>query len=197
MSINPLKHKQQRVAVFVDVQNMYYSAKNLYGAKVDFGSILREGVQDRLLIRAFAYGIKADVGLEKEFFDALYYRGFEVRLKDLQVFYDGSKKGDWDVGLCMDVVRMLPKIDAMILVSGDGDYVPLLDYAKSQGVKTEVIAFKKTGSSMLFEAADEIMDLSENPSKFIIKPKLSLVGKPRNENNSPKNTFRPQSNKTN
>ncbi len=72
------KHKEQRVGVFLDVQNMYYSAKNLFGSKVDFGKVLKEAVGPRKLVRAFAYVIKADVGAEKEFFEALAQRGFEV-----------------------------------------------------------------------------------------------------------------------
>ncbi len=162
------RHKQQRVAVFVDIQNMYYSAKNLYSAKVDFRAVLGEGVDNRQLIRAFAYVIKADVGTERDFFDALYKIGFEVKEKELQVFYDGAKKGDWDVGLCMDVVRMVSKIDVMVLVSGDGDYVDLLQYAHSQGVRTEVIAFGKTASAKLFEEADYVIDMSKLPQKFLI-----------------------------
>jgi uncharacterized LabA/DUF88 family protein len=163
------KHKEQRVGVFVDVQNMYYSAKNLYSAKVDFGKVLREGVAGRKLIRAFAYVIKADVGAEQVFFDALTQQGYEVRTKDLQIFYGGAKKGDWDVGLCMDVIRMLSKIDAMVLVSGDGDYTDLLDYAHSQGVRTEVIAFSQTASSKLLEKADTFIDMKAHAKKFLIK----------------------------
>jgi uncharacterized LabA/DUF88 family protein len=166
--MNPAQHKEQTVAVFVDVQNMYYSAKNLYGAKVDFGKVLNVAVARRKLIRAFTYVIKADVGAEKDFFDALTKIGYEVRTKDLQVFYGGAKKGDWDVGLCMDVIRMLPKIDVMVLVSGDGDYTDLLEYAQSQGVRTEVIAFSKTGSSRLFETADYTIDMCKEPEKYLI-----------------------------
>ncbi|MFZ5424632.1 MAG: NYN domain-containing protein [Patescibacteria group bacterium] len=163
------QHEQQRVAVFVDVQNLYYSAKNLFQAKVDFGNVLTESVGHRRLIRAFAYVIKADVGAEKEFFEALYQRGFEVREKELQIFYGGAKKGDWDVGICMDIVRMLPKIDTMILVSGDGDYTDVLDYSRSQGVRTEVVAFAKTASSRLIEEAEHFLDMSQEPGKFLIK----------------------------
>ncbi len=163
-----VKHKEQRVAVFVDVQNMYYSAKNLYQAKVDFGAVLNEAVAGRKLVRAFAYVIKADVGAEAEFFEALSKRGYEVREKGLQTFYDGSKKGDWDVGLCMDIVRMLQKIDVVVLASGDGDYAEMLEYAQSQGVRTEIIAFGKSASSKLFDTADEIIDMGENPKKFLI-----------------------------
>ncbi len=166
--MNTRRHKEQKVAVFVDVQNMYYSAKNLFSAKVNFGKVLEEAVSGRRLVRAFAYVIKADVGAEKDFFGALEKFGFEVRQKELQIFYGGTKKGDWDVGLCMDVVRMIPKIDAMVLVSGDGDYTDLLEYARSRGVRTEVIAFGQTGSSRLFEEADEVTDMSQNQAKFLI-----------------------------
>lgn len=162
------QHKEQKVGVFVDVQNMYYSAKNLYQSKVDFGKILQAGVAGRKLIRAFAYVIKADVGAEKEFFGALEKIGFEVRTKDLQTFYGGAKKGDWDVGLCMDVVRLIPKIDVMVLVSGDGDYTDLLEYARSQGVKSEIIAFGRTMSSKLDNTADFIVDMDKDIERFLI-----------------------------
>jgi len=164
----PSQHKEQRVGVFVDVQNMYYSAKNLYASKVDFGKVLMAAVSGRRLIRAFAYVIKADVGAEKEFFGALEKMGYEVREKELQVFYDGAKKGDWDVGLCMDVVRLIPKMDVMVLVSGDGDYTELLEYARSQGVRSEVISFGQTSSGRLLEKTDFFLDMSKFAQKFLI-----------------------------
>ncbi len=180
--MNEINYREQRVAVFVDVQNMYYSAKNLYSSKVDFGRVLQQAVGPRKLVRAFAYVIKADVGLEKEFFDALDKIGFEVREKELQTFVDGTKKGDWDVGICMDIVRMLPKVDAIVLVSGDGDYYDLLEYSKSRGVRAEVIAFGKTGSSKLFDSADNVFDMCKFPQKFLIgKPKINF-NRPPNEN---------------
>ncbi|MEK7595016.1 MAG: NYN domain-containing protein [Patescibacteria group bacterium] len=162
-------HKEQRVGVFVDVSNMYYSAKNLFSAKVDFSKVLREGVSARKLVRAFAYVIKADVGSEKDFFEALSKQGFEVRTKELQTFYGGAKKGDWDVGLCMDVIRLIDKIDVMVLVSGDGDYVDLLDYAISRGVRAEVIGFGRNTSGKLIETADDFTDMDKVPSVFLIR----------------------------
>ena len=147
---------------------MYYSAKNLYQAKVDFGKVLREAVARRRLVRAFAYVIKADVGAEKDFFEALSLQGFEVRTKELQTFYGGAKKGDWDVGICMDAIRLMEKIDVMVLVSGDGDYVDLLDYARSRGVRTEVIAFGRNTSGKLIDQVDDFTDLDKLPS-FLIK----------------------------
>ena len=176
------KHKEQRVAVFVDVQNMYYSAKNLYSAKVDFGKVLKDGVSGRRLIRAFAYVIKADVGAEKEFHEALSSQGFEVRIKELQVFYGGAKKGDWDVGLCMDAVRMMSKIDVMVLVSGDGDYMDLIEYARSQGVRTEAIAFEKTASGKLMETVDSFTNMSDDPKKYLITQRRYIPQAPGNTN---------------
>lgn len=148
---------------------MYYSAKNLYQAKVDFSKVLREAVAKRMLVRAFAYVIKADVGSEQDFFDALSLQGYEVRAKELQTFFGGAKKGDWDVGICMDAIRLMDKIDVMVLVSGDGDYMDLLDYARSRGVRTEVIAFGRNTSGKLVETADDFIDMDKSVNQFLIR----------------------------
>jgi len=161
------QHKNQRIGVFVDVQNMYYSAKNLYGSKVNFRSILKEAISGRLLIRAIAYVIRADVKDENTFYGALEEMGFEVKSKDLQVFFGGAKKGDWDVGVAMDVMRLAPKLDTVVLISGDGDFSDLLEHAKSLGCRTEVIAFGKTTSRKLIEVADSFIDLDKR-KKFLL-----------------------------
>ena len=135
------KHKEQRVAVFVDVQNMYYSAKNLFGRKLNFGMLLKRAVGQRKLIRAIAYAIKADIAEEQNFRDALFNMGYEVKTKDLQVFYGGHKKGDWDVGIAMDTIRLAPKVDTIVLVSGDGDFADLVVYLKGMGCRVEIIGF--------------------------------------------------------
>ena len=149
----------QRIGVFVDVQNMYYSAKHLYSSKVDFKVILREAVAGRKLIRAIAYVIKADAKDENIFYETLGGIGFEVKAKDLQIFYGGAKKGDWDVGIAMDVMRLAPKLDTIVLISGDGDFSDLLDHAKSLGCRTEVMAFGKTTSHKLRDVTDLFLDL--------------------------------------
>jgi uncharacterized LabA/DUF88 family protein len=161
------RHKDQRIGLFIDVQNLYYSAKYLYNRKVNFRNILKEAISGRKLIRAIAYVIKADVKDENTFYDALEDMGFEVRTKDLQIFYGGAKKGDWDVGIAMDVMRLAPKLDTVILVSGDGDFSDLLDHAKSLGCRTEVIAFGKTTSHRLMEVTDFFIDLDKN-SKYLL-----------------------------
>jgi len=164
-----IKHLDQRVGVFVDVQNLYYSAKNLYHAKVDFGKVLKEAVGPRKLIRAIAYVIQAQLPEEKKFFAALSSQGFEVKMKDLQVFITGDKKGDWDVGLTIDAIKIAPQLDVVVFVSGDGDYVPVIEYLKYHGTQVEVIAFGETSSARLRDAADVFTDLSENRENFLIR----------------------------
>lgn len=161
--------KEQRVGVFVDVQNMYYSARHLYNSKVDFSAILKAAVAGRNVIRAIAYVIKADVKDESNFFEALENIGFEIKSKDLQVFYGGNKKGDWDVGIAMDIMKLASKLDVVVLVSGDGDFKELLDHATALGCRTEVIAFGKSASSKIKESADLFIDLDKDPKRYLIK----------------------------
>jgi uncharacterized protein (TIGR00288 family) len=167
-----LKHQDQRIGVFIDVQNMYYSARNLYGARANFGKILEQAVGDRKLIRAVAYVIKAEAPEEAKFFEALESQGFELKMKDLQVFVGGAKKGDWDVGLAIDAISMAPKLDVVVLATGDGDFVPLVQFLQLQGVRVEVIAFAETASQKLREQADDFFDLSAERSKFLLRSKM-------------------------
>jgi len=163
-------HKGQRVGVFVDVQNMYYSAKHMYSSKVNYKELLKTVVGPRTLVRAIAYVVKAEELKEATFFDALKGIGFEVKAKDLQVFAGGQRKGDWDVGIAMDCIELGPKLDTVILVSGDGDYVPLVQHLKhAVGCKVEVAAFGRSSSGKLKEAADEFIDFDKDSKKFLIK----------------------------
>ncbi len=162
------KHKGQRIAVFLDVQNLYHSAKNLYNARVDFSKVVETAVSKRNLIRSFAYVIKTKTGEEKSFFEALINLGIEIRVKDLQEFHGGLKKGDWDVGIAVDAIRMSPTLDAIVLVTGDGDFVPLVDYLKNRGKRVEVIGFERSASLKLKEAADEFINLEENSRRFLL-----------------------------
>jgi len=157
-----IKHKEQRVGVLVDVSNMYHSAKNLYKRNVDFSEVLKTAVAGRKLIRAIAYAIKTKTGEEEPFLDALVKQGFEVRVKDLQIFLSGVKKADWDVGITVDAIKLADNMDVIVLVTGDGDYLPLVEYLQhTKGCLVEVVAFQKTCSSKLMEVADDFIDLSE------------------------------------
>ena len=164
-----IKHIGQRVAVLIDVQNLYHSAKNLYQARVNFREILKLAVSQRSLIRAFAYVVKTKTGEEKPFFEALTKLGIETRVRDLQEFYGGLKKADWDVGITVDAIRIAPSVDTIILSSGDGDFLQLVEYLKNQGKRVEVIAFGKSASTKLKETADEFIDLGKSPEKYLLK----------------------------
>ncbi|MBS3156097.1 NYN domain-containing protein [Candidatus Woesearchaeota archaeon] len=161
-------YAEQRVGIFVDIQNLYYSAKHLYDKRVNFMAVLNEAVNNRKLIRAVAYVVKADELKENTFFEALSKMGFDVKAKELQIFPGGMKKGDWDVGIAVDAIQMSPKLDVVVLISGDGDYIPLVEYLKgAQGCRVEVLAFGRSTSTKLKESVDEFIDLDKN-KKYLI-----------------------------
>lgn len=169
MTLPQMKHREQRVAVFIDVQNMYHSARNLHNARVNFKAVVDAAVADRKLIRSFAYVVRTKTGEEKAFFDALTKEGIETRVKDLQEFMGGEKKADWDVGLVIDAVRTADLVDTIIIVSGDGDFVPLVDYLNGRGRRVEVVAFGRTTSQKLREAADDFLDIEEQSNTFLMR----------------------------
>lgn len=186
-------YSNQRVGIFVDVQNLYHSAKNLYHGRVNYVELMKYLVADRQLIRAMAYvvksegveppphsaaaaaesarvrtprssGGKADLSSEAAFFEALEKAGLELRMKDLQIFAGGMKKADWDVGMAVDAIRMSPFLDVVILVTGDGDFIPLVEYLKwGAGRLVVVAAFRRSASSKIQEAADQFINIEDIP----------------------------------
>ena len=165
-----IKQKEQRIGLFIDAQNLYHSANRIYNANVNFKNLLPEVIAGRKLIRSIAYVITTDTGEENPFFEALEKVGVETKTKDLQVFYGGVKKADWDVGLAVDAIRLAPKLDAIVIFSGDGDYVPLVEYLKlNAGCQVEIVSIGKTTSQRLVEVADDFFDISSNSKKFLIK----------------------------
>jgi uncharacterized LabA/DUF88 family protein len=189
-----IKHQSQRVAVFIDTQNLYHSAKHVYHqARVHFGRVVDDAVAGRSLVRAIAYVITTESGDEKNFFQALEKLGIEIKTKDLQTFVDGSKKADWDVGIAIDAARIANRVDSVILASGDGDFVPLLEYLKQAGVQTEVLAFGKSVSAKLRDAADIFTDLAESPDKYLMFPNGVQHHKPRPQRvpRQPRRNIRP------
>jgi uncharacterized LabA/DUF88 family protein len=164
-----IKHIDQRVAVFIDTQNLYHSARNLYNTKVNFGAIMDTVVGKRKLIRALAYVITTEAGDETQFFEALTKLGIETKTKDLQIFYGGAKKADWDVGMAVDAIRLAPKVDTIVLATGDGDFVPLVTFLKEHfGVQVEVISFGRSSSSKLREACEDFIDMCDTPEKYLM-----------------------------
>ena len=145
----------QRVGVFVDVQNMFYSAKHQYNAKLNFASLLEATVRGRRLVRAIAYIVQTPEIDQSAFIAMLKSTGYEVRSKELILRPDGSAKGDWDMGMAIDTIAMAPKLDVIVLVSGDGDFCALVHMLKSQGVRVEVYAFPHSVAEELKHAATE------------------------------------------
>ncbi len=161
-----LSHR--RVGVFIDVQNMYYSARNIYGSKVNFGNIVLKTLGDQRLVRAIAYTVSTKTGEELPFFEALHKMGIEVNTKELLEYDSGHKKGDWDVGITVDIIRMLDMLDVVVIVSGDGDYVPLGEYVKNRGRIFHVASFRESTSSKLVECADVYTNFSDDLPSFLI-----------------------------
>ncbi|MBI5369913.1 NYN domain-containing protein [Candidatus Uhrbacteria bacterium] len=164
------KHKDQRVGVFIDTQNMYYSARSLFQRKVHFKNIVEDAVAGRRLIRALAYVVSTKTAEEQPFFEALQKSGIETREKELMEYASGHKKADWDVGLAIDVVRMLDVLDVVVIVSGDGDFIPLVEHIQSRGRIAEVMAFGETTSTSLTNFVDDYTDLSKNKRRYLIGP---------------------------
>ena len=171
-------HAGQRIGIFIDVQNLYHSAKNLYQGRVNYKELIKYLSAGRHLIRALGYVVKSEsedvtppAGRKSEasFFDALEKEGIELRSKDLQVYPGGMKKADWDVGMAVDAIRMSRFLDVVILVTGDGDFVPLVEYLKwGIGNIVEVAGFERSTSGKLKEGTDVFIPLEEIP-RIIIK----------------------------
>ena len=163
-----IRHPEQRVAILIDTQNLYHSAKNLYKSKVNFGEVVKTALGKRKLVRALSYVVNTESGEESAFFEALEKLGIEIKTKDLQIFYGGAKKADWDVGMAIDAIKLAHKVDAIILATGDGDFIPLVEYVKSQGCQVEAITFGRSASSRLRESVDDFIDMDQDPKKFLI-----------------------------
>ena len=131
--------------------------------------MVKEALAGRVLIRAVAYVIRTESEEEKSFFEALNKIGIETKVKDIRVFAGGAKKADWDIGMAIDAIAMSEKLDTIVLATGDGDFVPLVEYLRyTQGCQVEVIAFGKSASGQLREAADDFIDICDNPRTYLI-----------------------------
>ncbi|MEZ0323147.1 MAG: NYN domain-containing protein [Hydrogenothermaceae bacterium] len=161
-------YQNQRVAVFMDVQNLYYSARDTFNRKVDFEKTLEKLINGRVLIRAIAYLVKLQGVDQKGFIHTLKQIGYQVKEKEPKIFKRVDENGiiwstvkaDWDMGIAMDAISMAEKVDVAILVSGDGDFKDLVRYLQTKGVKVEVAAFRQTVAKELIETSDEFIDLS-------------------------------------
>lgn len=162
-----IKHPDQRVAIFIDVQNLYHSARSLHQKRVNFKEVLKAATAGRKLIRAIGYVVTTKTGTEKTFLDALEKIGLETRERPLQEFYGGAKKANWDVGIVIDAIRAAEVVDVVVIISGDGDFVSLVDYLKNKGRQVEVMAFGRSTSGELRKVADDFIDL-DSSKKFLL-----------------------------
>lgn len=165
----PHQYKDQRLGIFIDIQNLYHSSKNLFGSRVNYKELLRHLSAGRKIIRVIGYVVKTETSFgEASFFDALKDAGIELRVKDIQIYPGGMKKADWDVGMAVDAIRMASFLDVVTLVTGDGDFVPLVEYLKwGMGRQVEVAAFSRTSSGRLREVADIFFPIEDIPRSLL------------------------------
>ena len=152
----------ERVGVFVDVANLLYSARTLR-TTIDFGKLLDFLRGNRRLVRAHAYcPTSPQPGDDQMFLQAVKGLGYRITTKNYKTFASGAKKADMDLDLCMDVVRLVDgkAVDCIVLVSGDSDFIPLLDYCSDHGVRVEVVAFDESMSASLRQSCDLFINLS-------------------------------------
>ncbi len=152
---------RQRVAVFVDVQNMYYAARNLYNSKLEFSKLLKFLGRGRQLCRALAYIVERPGMEQDKFIEVLRRNGYEVQKKVLIERADGSQKGDWDLGIALDAVSLADRVDAAVLVTGDGDFTTLCTYLRNRGVRVEVASFPESTAVELMKSCDHFHRLDE------------------------------------
>ncbi|TET61643.1 MAG: NYN domain-containing protein, partial [Candidatus Stahlbacteria bacterium] len=154
--------KKERIAIFVDSQNLYYSARMGYAAKVNYEKLLKLITENRNLIKAYAYIVQAPDGDVKPFATSLERIGYIVKIKDVRTRSDGSAKANWDMGMALDILGILDRVDTIILASGDGDFVPLVDFIKTKNKRVEIFAFAENTAYDLKEKADKFKPLGEN-----------------------------------
>jgi len=152
----------QRVAIAIDVSNLYYGAKSLYGTKVAYEKFISKALNNRKLVRSIAYIASRDSNNQGSFIKLLKGIGCDVRSKQVIEHSNGDMKCNWDVEIAIDAVALAPRIDTFVLASGDGDFTYLLKTLRTLGVRTEVIAFRPNTSHMLIEEADEYQDITRD-----------------------------------
>jgi uncharacterized LabA/DUF88 family protein len=160
--IIPGKQLGQRVGIFVDVQNLFYSAKHLRQSKVNYRKLIEDLTAGRKLVRAIAYLVTKPEVDQTGFVDALTKLGYEIRVKYLKIRPDGTAKGDWAMELSLDVMSIAPRLDTVTLVTGDGDYVPLVERLKILGCRTEVVGFPQNTATELMNAAHAFVAIDDS-----------------------------------
>ncbi len=157
-----------QVGIFVDTQNLYHSARDYYQRTVNFESLLKYGTQEgRELFRAISYVVERESDTSAwPFIYKLSTLGYKVRRMTLQVHHttDAGKiiwEGNWDMGICADMVRLAEHLDVIVLGSGDGDFTDIVEVLMERGKRVEVIAFKETTAQKLIDMVDKFTHLPD------------------------------------
>lgn len=144
----------KKIAVFVDVQNIYYTTRQAYGRQFNYRNLWQRISAEGEIVSAIAYAIHRSDDKQLKFQDALKHIGFTVKLKPYIQRSDGSAKGDWDVGIAIDVMEIAKDVDTVVLLSGDGDFDLLLDkISNDYGVNTEVYGVPALTANSLIDSA--------------------------------------------
>ncbi|MFI3217967.1 MAG: NYN domain-containing protein [Methylococcales bacterium] len=152
----------EKVALFVDVQNIYYTTKQAYQRHFDYQRFWNQATANREVVAACAYAIDKGDSKQRGFQDILRHIGFEVKLKPYIQRRDGSAKGDWDVGITLDVIEFAAQVDAITLLSGDGDFDLLLAKVHQRyGVSTEVYGVPALTAPSLINAAQQFIAIDD------------------------------------
>ncbi|MGZ3715849.1 MAG: LabA-like NYN domain-containing protein, partial [Ktedonobacterales bacterium] len=152
----------ERVGIFVDVANLLYSSRSMR-ISLDFGRLLDFLRGNRQLKRAHAYApTNPDPNAEQSFLSVVKGLGYRITTKNYKTFSSGAKKADLDLDMCMDIVRLVDSgaVDTVVLVSGDSDFLPLLEYCSDKGVRVEVAAFDDSAAMILRQSCDLFINLS-------------------------------------
>ena len=152
----------KRVAIFVDVQNIYYTTRQAFGRQFDYRAFWTRVTAGREVVAAFAYAIRRDNAKQQSFQQILRDIGFEVKLKPYIQRGDGSTKGDWDVGITLDMVEQAERAEVIVLASGDGDFDLALDRIHAKfGVTTEVYGVQQLTAASLIKAAQKFVAIED------------------------------------
>lgn len=153
----------QKVAVFVDVQNIYYTTKEVHNCHFNYNAFWREVTSNREVVKAIAYAIDRGDEKQKQFQNILKGIGFEIKLKPFIQRSDGSAKGDWDVGITLDVMEYAKKSNVVVLASGDGDFDLLVNkIRKDFGVSVEVYGVTQLTAASLINSASRFVSIEDD-----------------------------------
>lgn len=155
-------YRDVRVAVLVDVQNVFYAARDQFSGKLDFRKLLDRAVGKRALVRAVAYCVTCPGTDPEKFHNSLKMHGYEIKERMLKIISEGVTKGDWDVGITIDAINIARDVDVVIIVSGDGDFVDLVEYLKTTGKRVEAMCFHGATANELIQSVSSYRWIDED-----------------------------------